>query len=135
MGQFGMLEDEIGKILKEQGVSHIDKNSVEYRRLCANIFQAEIKGFTKFKKRCGIDTNPRRKTFLSFRHTAINSLMHKEIPDRVVAMLVGHVTPGQTGGRYAKPFKPKKRMDSTVLQLDFGIDLSHLKDSKYVPKK
>jgi len=54
--------------------------------------------------------------------------------DRAVAMLVGHVTQGQTGGRYAKPFKPKKLMERTVLQLNYGIDLSHLKKSKFVVK-
>ena len=60
--------------------------------------------------------------------------MQQETPERVVAMLVGHVTQGQTGGRYAKPFKPKKLMERTVLQLDYGIDLSHLKNSKFVVK-
>ena len=30
-----------------------------------------------------------------------------QVPERVVSMLVGHVTSGQTSSRYAKPFKPK----------------------------
>jgi len=88
--------------------------------------------FRKFKIRCGVDPTPRKKTFHSFRHTVIDNLMQKEIPERVVSMLVGHAIPGQTSGRYAKPFKPKRLMERTVLQLDYGIDLSYLKDSKFV---
>jgi integrase len=91
--------------------------------------------FTKFKIRCGLDPTPRRKTFHSFRHTVIDNLLQKKgMNDRAISMLVGHVIPGQTGGRYGKPFKPKKLMERTVSQLDYGIDLSHLKKSKFVVK-
>lgn len=90
--------------------------------------------FTRFKVRCGLDSTPRKKTFHSFRHTVIDTLMQKEIPERVVSMLVGHVIPGQTGSRYAKPFKPKQLLERTVLKLDYGIDFSHLKKSKFVQK-
>jgi len=42
--------------------------------------------------------------------------------------------PDQKGGRYAKPFKPKQLLERTVLKLDYGIDFSHLKKSKFVQK-
>jgi hypothetical protein len=38
-----MLEDEIIRFLQSQGIKDIDKNSVEYQRLCAGIHQAEIR--------------------------------------------------------------------------------------------
>jgi hypothetical protein len=47
-------------------------------------------------------------------------------------MLVGHAIQGQTKGRYGKRLKPRKMLEKAVLQLDFGIDLSHLKNSKFV---
>ena len=42
-GNYGMLENEILSFLKSQGIDDVDKNSVEYRKLCAGICQAEIK--------------------------------------------------------------------------------------------
>ncbi|MFO7553577.1 MAG: DUF6538 domain-containing protein [Desulfobacterales bacterium] len=43
IGNFVMLEAAIIDFLKEQGIKDIDKNSMEYRRLCVAIHQAEIK--------------------------------------------------------------------------------------------
>jgi hypothetical protein len=42
LGDFGMLEESIGVLLKKNGINHIDKNSLEYRKLCVNIHNAEI---------------------------------------------------------------------------------------------
>jgi len=114
-----------------------DKNGrifPEMKRVKGRYSHGFSQWFRKFKIRCGLDPTPRKKTFHSFRHTVVDNLMQKEIPERVVAMLVGHSIPGQTGGRYAKPFKPEKLLDRTILQLNYGIDLSHLKSSKFVGK-
>lgn len=88
--------------------------------------------FSDFKQRCGVVAPPRKKTFHSFRHTVIDHLLQKDIQDRIISMLVGHSIQGQTKGRYGKRLKPKKMYKKAVLQLDYGIDLSHLKKSKFV---
>lgn len=43
MGNLVMLENAISDFLKKQGIKNVDKNSMEYRRLCVGIHQAEIK--------------------------------------------------------------------------------------------
>ena len=43
MDNFEMLEKEIVRFLKNQGITDIGKNSVGYRRLCVGIHQAQIK--------------------------------------------------------------------------------------------
>ena len=86
--------------------------------------------FSSFKKRCGIDAN---KTFHSFRHSLTTCLLEQDVPDYRIAQLVGHATEGQTTGRYGKRFKPEMLKEKVVDKIDYGIDLSQLKNSKFVP--
>ena len=88
--------------------------------------------FSDFKQRCGIVAPPRKKTFHSFRHTVIDHLLQKDIQDRIISMLVGHSIQGQTKGRYGKRLKSKLLLEKAVLHIDYGIDLGHLKKSKFV---
>ncbi len=41
-GYFSMLEKPIAKLLEKNGISDIDKRSLEYRKICAEIHKAEI---------------------------------------------------------------------------------------------
>ena len=91
--------------------------------------------FGKFKKRCGIVAPPRKKSFHSFRHTVINYLKQHDIPEQYIAEFVGHSTQSITMGRYGKRYEPVKLLENVVMKLNYGIDLSHLKSSKYVIKK
>jgi hypothetical protein len=47
---------------------------------------------------------------------------------------VGHTVQSITMGRYGKKYKPEKLFENVVAKLDYGIDLNHLKDSKFVIK-
>jgi integrase len=87
--------------------------------------------FGRFKKRNGIIG---KKTFHSFRHTVITTLLEKDIPDHQISQLVGHITSGQTTSRYGKRFKPKVLFDKTIKKLNYDIDLSHLNNSKWIPR-
>jgi len=49
----------------------------------------------------------------------------------MIAELVGHKTESITMERYGKRYEPRKLYDGAVIQLDYGIDLSHLKKSKF----
>ena len=60
--------------------------------------------------------------------------MEQDVQEYVIAMLLGHKHPQITTGRYGQKFKPKLMMERAVKKLDYGIDLSHLKNSKFVPK-
>lgn len=91
--------------------------------------------FSKFKDNCGVVARSGNKAFHSFRHTVTDHLFKKDVHERVISMLIGHVIKGETGGRYGKRYEPKRLYEKTVMMLDYGLDLSHLKNSKWVVKK
>lgn len=90
--------------------------------------------FGKYKKRCGIVAPPKKKTLNSFRHTVADHLTKNDVPEHVVAMLIGHKNKNITTNRYAKRFEPAMLLEKAVMKLNYDIDLSHLKNSKYVVK-
>ena len=87
----------------------------------------------RYKKKCGIAD--KKKVFHSFRHTVTNHLKQKGVNDNMLAELIGHELPGETLGRYGKKYQPEVLYENVVQHVDFeglGLDLSHLKRSKYV---
>ena len=63
-----------------------------------------------------------KKCFHSLRHSFINNLRQRGVPENVIADIVGHANPTQTGGRYGKPFEPKPMIEA-ILKLDYEIDV------------
>jgi len=90
--------------------------------------------FSKFKKRCGIKAPPRKKTFHSLRHTLIDFCKQNDIEEEHTSEFVGHKNRNITYGLYGKRFKPQKLYRKIVAKLNYDIDLTHLKNSKYVIK-
>jgi integrase len=90
--------------------------------------------FKDYKEHCGIVSPPNKKVFHSFRHNLQDNLKQKLIQEKLVDELVGHVVEGESFGRYGKPYKVPVLYKEAVLKLNYGIDLSHLKNSKYVIK-
>ena len=88
--------------------------------------------FGKYKKRCGITED--NKSFHSFRHTLTTHLLEKDVEDYRIAWLVGHAIENQTTGRYGKKFYPEIFKGKVVDVIEYDIDLSHLKKSKFVPR-
>ncbi len=74
------------------------------------------------------------KTFHSFRHTLITFGIGNGLDVPLVKGLVGHKEGGVTFGSYFKGFTVKQVYDGLICKIDFGIDLSHLKNSRYVVK-
>jgi integrase len=105
---------------------------LELKRIKDRYSHYASRWFAKFVKGSGIVAAPNTKVFHSFRHTVTDHLFKKDVPERVISMLVGHALIGETGGRYGKRYEAKLLYEKTVLKLDYGIDLSHLKDSKFV---
>jgi integrase len=95
-----------------------------------------VRQFKTFKDKAGIDPTPRWKTYHSFRHTVIQHLKIHDVPEPKAAELVGHKVGGITYGLYGTTFEPEMIFKDVVTVLDWHeqIDLTHLKESKYVPK-
>jgi len=86
------------------------------------------------RKECGIVAAKYKKTIHSFRHNVSSCLMEHDVQEYVIAMFMGHEHDQISTGRYGQKFEPDMLMEKAVKKLDYGIDLSHLKRSKYVPK-
>lgn len=73
-----------------------------------------------------------KKTFHSYRHTFISHCTHKLLPDRYVYYITGHSYKSDTHTAvYTKDY-PANNLKSEVLdKVDFGVDLSHLKQNKF----
>ncbi|BBO80218.1 integrase [Desulfosarcina ovata subsp. sediminis] len=92
--------------------------------------------FGRFKKRVGIESTGGMKSFHSFRHTLINHLKQNEADPQYVKEFVGHKSGKDiTWDLYGKAFKPATLMEKVVMKLDYPIDLSHLKGSRWVSTK
>lgn len=90
------------------------------------------KWFKRYKTKCGIKAPPRQKDWHAFRHTVVDNLAQQLIPEAAIKSLVGHSKEGETLGRYAKNLNVRKVYEEAVLKLEFGLDLEHLKGSKWV---
>lgn len=91
----------------------------------------------KYKIKCGIekDADGRMKDFHSFRTTFINHLQRKRVPFFMLKRVVGHsIGKDVTLKHYTEKSTPKELYDNVMSKIDFGIDLSHLKKSKFVTR-
>lgn len=92
------------------------------------------KWFINLLKRSGIereDDEGRTKSFHSFRGTFTNYCKQHDIPDKKVKEIVGHEHAGDiTEGHYNDPYSVRILYEDVVTQVDFGVDLSHLRGHK-----
>jgi integrase len=119
--------------LKEKGETRIfpelKKISHQYSHAASRWFNG------RYKKQIGlIIKEGEKKTYHSFRHTLSDHLKQKLVSGTIIDELPGHAVEGESMGRYGKPYVSKTLYEKAVLKLDYGIDLSHLKKSKWVPK-
>jgi integrase len=88
-----------------------------------------------FKKRCGIEsTDGRKRDFHSFRSSFITQLVRQKVNDRMRLQVEGHSAGKDMTSVYADPFPATQLYDEVISKLDYGIDLSDLKNSKFVIK-
>ncbi len=90
--------------------------------------------FGRYKKRQGIvpDEKGRAKDFHSFRKTFTTKLRHNGVEHYMIKELDGHSIKDITVDVYSDRFPAKVLLESAILNLDYSIDLSHLKNSKFV---
>ncbi len=94
------------------------------------VMYCATKWFGTFKKKCGLDD--RLLVFHSFRHTLTDNLKQQLINETLIDELTGHALQGETMGRYGKRYSVRVLYDEAVLKLDYGVDLGHLRGSKWV---
>jgi len=90
--------------------------------------------FTKFKTSAGVKAPPRKKTFHSFRHTFINYHKQHGTDLKHLKEVVGHSSGDITLGRYGKAFEPRILFEHVISKTDYGLDMRHLKKSRFVPR-
>jgi integrase len=89
----------------------------------------------KYKLKCGIqkDSDGRMKDFHSFRKTLINHLQRKDVRSLMLKQVMGH-SKGKdvTQAVYTDKYSPKELFDYLISKIDFEIDLSDLRSSRFV---
>jgi len=88
--------------------------------------------YSKKRKKWGITGSD--KNFHSFRHTFIDYLAKHDFNQSIAYQLEGHADPTVSKARkhYLTKYTPDVLFDEVVSKIDYGVDLSHLKSSKYV---
>lgn len=117
------------KFVQHQGSQGHERIFPELRRINYRYSHAPSKWFGSYRKRCGISDSD--KTFHSFRHGFINYLKQEEVNLGIIKQLVGHSDSDITSGVYGKSFPPEKLYHEAISKMDFGVDLSHLKASRF----
>jgi integrase len=84
----------------------------------------------RFKIKLGFPKH-QGKDFHSFRHTFGTNLGHNDINDHDLSALMGHAESGMTYSTYVKPGTPYKLYKALEDHLDYGLNLDHLKGSKW----
>jgi integrase len=87
--------------------------------------------FGDYKKGLGFD---KKKVFHSFRHTFTDLLYKNEVMETMIEEITGRAGKTETSKRYAKGYRIRTMYEQAILKLYYGIDLTHLKESKYVVK-
>ncbi|EPR43904.1 integrase family protein [Desulfovibrio sp. X2] len=87
------------------------------------------KWFGRFRKSVGLTSD--KFDLHAFRHTVINLFKQQRIPREDYSEVTGHAKESTADRVYAKTYPPAVLLRDVVEKIDYGLDLSHLKGSKY----
>lgn len=85
------------------------------------------------RKKVGITDS--KKTFHSLRHNVSDHLYQKLVLDSLIEELHGRAGKTETRKRYTKGYRVHTLYKECIEKLEYKVDLSHLRNSKYVQKK
>lgn len=89
--------------------------------------------FSRYRINCNIEKNgSAKKDFHSFRHTVTNALKQATANTHLLSEMLGHSIGSITLNRYGKRYNPKLLKEEIIDRLQYDIDLSHLKNSRFV---
>ncbi|GEM_PF-266274 len=115
----------------------------ELTKIKGNYGHAVGNWFGRFRKSLGLTSE--KHNLHSFRHTFIDHLKQKFVTEQLYTEVTGHKVGGsgvgdggtgqtEAGRRYAKRFPPRVHLEEIIKKLDYGLDLSRLKESKFGKK-
>lgn len=81
-----------------------------------------------------VGINDTKKTFHSLRHSVADHVYNKTQNESIVEELEGRAGKTETRRTYTQGLRVPVLYEEAILKLDFKVDLSHLKASKWVPK-
>ena len=87
--------------------------------------------WSRLKKEAGFGND---KNFHSLRHTFTNCCKQSDIDRSKTKEVLGHEQQDITWGTYAEKYSVKILYADVISRIDFGVDLSSLKNSKFVKK-
>lgn len=121
------------KSLKRQGHERLFPMLKKTRETNFTYSHPVSKWFGLHLKKLGLGSTPGegKKVFHSFRHTLIHTARTLGIPDPLIAETVGHEYSGPIQHNYIHG-RERMRYEGLILKLDFGVDLEHLKGSRWV---
>lgn len=90
--------------------------------------------FSEFRKTIELEEAEGVKDFHSLRHTFSNVFKQKKMQDDPFEQTFGHKLKKMSAERYGGRFPASMCFEEVIAHLDYGVDLSHLAKSKYVPK-
>jgi len=87
------------------------------------------KWFGRFRKSVGLTSD--KLDLHAFRHTVINLFKQQRIPKEDYSEVTGHAKTSTADRVYAKAYPQDVLLRDVVEKIDYGLDLSHLKGSKF----
>jgi integrase len=111
-----------------------------HQRVFPELYVANFKYGHEFSKRFGyylknkVGINDKKKTFHSFRHTVSDHLYKKLVMESLVEELTGRAGKTETRKTYTKGYRVDTLYEECILKLEYQVDLTHLKKSRFVPR-
>ena len=108
-----------------------------HRRVFPELSEANYKYSHQFSKDFGrylrnkAHIEDSKKAFHSFRHTVTDHLFKSMVMETVIEELRGGAGKTEGSRRYFKGYHAKTLYENCILKLDYGIDLIHLKNSRF----
>ena len=113
--------------IKAQGSDRVFPDLKKENHKYGNVLS---KRFNYYKRKVGIIDS--KKTFHSFRHNVTNYLMNKTRNESMVEELSGRAGKTETRRTYFKGYKSDVLYKECISKLKYEVDLTGLKNSKYV---
>lgn len=101
----------------------------ELKKIRNRYGHAVSKWFSRFRKSVGLDSELH--DLHAFRHTVIDFFKKQRIPKDIYSDVTGHAQEGTAESVYAKAYSPAVLLREVVEKIDYGLDLSYLKGSKF----
>lgn len=110
-------------------LSSAKSNDLNAKRVVGRWFNGET-GYEGYLDKFAIK-NRDRKCFHSFRHTCVRKLRKQKFDNESIAATVGH-EPSSMTGKYGDGFE-LETLKEIIEHLDYGVNLSHIHFSNYLP--